>query len=107
MGTIRTIKQYHQYISAESDNNPNISNSASQINSFSRSDNLLLTTRRAGGGIKILAPKQMVQRLPITLVQAKADSKSEKLLNEIRKTVYSKKLFSQRNSLFKEPRKLH
>ena len=41
-----------------------------------------------GTGLKILTPKQMLQRLPIALAQAKADS-SENLLNEIRKIVYS------------------
>ena len=39
--------------------------------------------------IKILTPKQMLQRLPITLVQVKAGNTSEKLLNEIRQIVYS------------------
>ena len=41
-----------------------------------------------GTGLKILTPKQMLQRLPIALAQAKADN-SENLLNEIRKIVYS------------------
>ena len=34
-----------------------------------------------GTGIKILAPKQMLQRLPITLAQVKAGNNSENLLN--------------------------
>ena len=33
--------------------------------------------------------KQLLQRLPITLGQVKADDNSESLLNEIRQTVYS------------------
>ena len=37
-----------------------------------------------GLGLKILSPKQMLQRLPIALVQVKADNNSESLLNEIR-----------------------
>ena len=41
-----------------------------------------------GKGLKILAPKQMHQRLPITLVQEKAGNKSENLLNEIRQIIY-------------------
>ena len=39
--------------------------------------------------LKILSPKQMVQRLPIALLQVKARNTSEKLLNEIRKIIYS------------------
>ena len=39
--------------------------------------------------INILAPKQMLQRLPIALAQVKAGNNSEKLLNEIRQIVYS------------------
>ena len=42
-----------------------------------------------GKGLKILAPKQMLQRLPIALTQVKAGNKSESLLNEIRQIVYS------------------
>ena len=39
--------------------------------------------------LKILTPKQMLQRLPIALAQVKAGNNSENLLNEIRKIVYS------------------
>ena len=39
--------------------------------------------------LKILTPKQMVQRLPIALSQVKAGNNSENLLNEIRQIVYS------------------
>ena len=39
--------------------------------------------------LKILTPKQMLQRLPIALAQVKAGSNSESLLNEIRQIVYS------------------
>ena len=39
--------------------------------------------------LKILTPKQMLQRLPIALAQVKAGNNSEKLLNEIRQIVYS------------------
>ena len=42
-----------------------------------------------GKGLKILTPKQMLQRLPIALAQVKAGNNSEGLLNEIRKIVYS------------------
>ena len=39
--------------------------------------------------LKILSPKQMLQRLPIALAKVKAGNNSEKLLNEIRQTIYS------------------
>ena len=35
-------------------------------------------------GLKILTPKQMLQRLSIALAQVKAGNNSESLLNEIR-----------------------
>ena len=41
-----------------------------------------------GTGLKILTPKQMLQKLPIALAQIKADDNSERLLNEIRKIVF-------------------
>ena len=40
-------------------------------------------------GLKIITPKQMLQRLPIALAQVKAGNNSESLLNEIRQIVYS------------------
>ena len=40
-------------------------------------------------GLKILTPKQMLQRLPIALAQVKAGNNSESLLNEIRHIVFS------------------
>ena len=42
-----------------------------------------------GMGLKILSPKQMVQRLPIAVAQAKAGDNSESLSNEIGQIVYS------------------
>ena len=39
--------------------------------------------------LKVLTPKQMLQRLPIALAQVKAGNNSESLLNEIREIVYS------------------
>ena len=42
-----------------------------------------------GEGLKILTPKQMIQRLPIALAQVKASNNSENLLNKIRQIVYS------------------
>ena len=40
-----------------------------------------------GTGLKILTPKQMLQRFPITLAQVKTGNNSESLLNEIRQIV--------------------
>ena len=42
-----------------------------------------------GAGLKILTPKQMLQRLPIALAKVKACNNSENLLNEIRQIVCS------------------
>ena len=42
-----------------------------------------------GTGLKILSPKQLLQRLPIALAQIKAGNNSESLLNEIRQIFYS------------------
>ena len=48
-----------------------------------------LAREQEGTGLKILAPNQMLKRLPITLAQIKAGNNSESLLNEIRQIVYS------------------
>ena len=45
--------------------------------------------QQKGKGIKILTPKQMLQRLPIALAQVKSGNASENLLNEIRQIIYS------------------
>ena len=52
---------------------------------------ILETKRKAikGEGLKVLTPKQTLQRLPIALAQLKAANNSENLLNEIRQIVYS------------------
>ena len=42
-----------------------------------------------GKGLKIVTPKQILQRLQIALAQVKAGNNSESLLNEIRQIVYS------------------
>ena len=38
--------------------------------------------------MKILTPKQMLQRLPIAFAQVKAGNTYENLLNEIRQIIY-------------------
>ena len=42
---------------------------------------------KQGTGLKILTPKQMLQRFPIALAQVKAGNNSEGLLNKIRQIV--------------------
>ena len=42
-----------------------------------------------GERLKILTPKQILQRLSLSLAQVKASNNSENLLNEIRQIVYS------------------
>ena len=44
---------------------------------------------KQGKELKILIPKQMLQRLPLTFAQVKAVNNSEKFLNEIKQIVYS------------------
>ena len=41
-----------------------------------------------GTALKILTPKQMLQRLPIALAQVKSGNNSESLWNEIRQIIY-------------------
>ena len=47
------------------------------------------SSQQKGTGLKILTPKQILQRLPIALAQVKAGNNSESLLNEISQIVYS------------------
>ena len=42
-----------------------------------------------GKGLKIITPKQLLQRLPIASAQVKAGNNSENLSNEMRQIVYS------------------
>ena len=42
-----------------------------------------------GEGLKILSPKQILQKLPIPLAQGKAGNTSEHLLNENRQIIHS------------------
>ena len=63
---------------------------------FDAFESKIFLTKFKGAGIlnlnhsklKVLTPKQMLQRLPIALAQAKAAINSESLLNEIRQIVY-------------------
>ena len=46
-------------------------------------------SKQEGTGRKILAPGQMLQRLPISLAQINAGNNSQSLSNEIRQIFYS------------------
>ena len=50
---------------------------------------LISNEQQKGRGLKILPPKQMLQRLLIALEQLKTGNASENLLNEIRQIIYS------------------
>ena len=49
----------------------------------------IFDSKQEGAGLKILTPKQILQRLPIALAQIKAGNNSQSLLNKIRHIVYS------------------
>ena len=49
----------------------------------------LHTKTKYGKRLKIITPKQMLQRLPIALAKEKAGNTFENLLNEIRQIIYS------------------
>ena len=59
------------------------------FNNYPRDKSRCIYESKCGTGLKILTPKQMLQRLPIALAQIKAGNNSESLLNEIRQIVYS------------------
>ena len=63
--------------------------SLSDLNDTNNTDNKIFTPMKKGNGLKILTPKQMLQRLPIALAQIKVGNNSESLLNEIKQIVYS------------------
>ena len=76
------------------DNIKNISNSREEVakmfNDYVRNmSRNIYDSKQEGTGLKILTPKQMLQRLPISLAQIKAGNNSQSLLNEIRQIVYS------------------
>ena len=52
---------------------------------------------KSGYGLKLLTPRQMLQRLPIALAQVKAGNNLENLLNEIRQVVHPLYQSKERN----------
>ena len=76
------------------DNTKNISNLREEVvkmfNDYARNmSRNIYDSKQEGTGLKILIPKQMLQRLPISLAQTKAGNSSQSLLNEMRQIVYS------------------
>ena len=74
------------------DNIKNLYNSRQEVvkmfNDYSRNmSRNIYDSKQEGTGLKILTPKQMLQRLPIALAQIKAGNNSQKLLNETRQIV--------------------
>ena len=59
------------------------------FNDYAKNISRNIYESKQGIGLKILTPKQMLQRLPIALAQIKAGNNSESLLNEIRQILYS------------------
>ena len=58
------------------------------FNDYAKSMSRNIYESKQGTGLKILTPKQMIQRFSIPLAQIKAGNNSETLLNEIRQIVY-------------------
>ena len=65
-----------------------LENILSDSNDTDNTGNKLFVPMKKGTGLKILTPKQMLQRLPIALAHIKAGNNSVGLLNEIRQIVY-------------------
>ena len=63
-------------------------NAIKLFNDYARIRSEAMYKTKQGTGIKILTPKKMLQRLPITLAQVKEGNTSESLLNEIRQIFY-------------------
>ena len=59
------------------------------FNNYAKDMSRNIYKSKQGTGLKILTPKQMLQRLPIALAQIKGANISQSLLNEIRQIVYS------------------
>ena len=59
------------------------------FNNYAKNMSRNIDESKQGTGIKILTPKQLLQRLAIALAQIKAGNNSESLLNEITQIIYS------------------
>ena len=91
---IKTEDQKSEEQKKTIDNIKNLYNSREEVikmfNDYARNvSRNIYDSKQEGTGLKILTPKQMLQRLPIALAQIKAGNNSQSLLNEIRQIVYS------------------
>ena len=59
------------------------------FNNYAKNMSRNIYKPKQGTGLRILSPKQMIQRLPLLSSEISADDNSESLLNEIRQIVYS------------------
>ena len=59
------------------------------FNNYAKNMSRSIYKSKNRAGLKMLTPKQMIQRLPITLAQIKSGNNSESLLNEITQIVCS------------------
>ena len=59
------------------------------FNDYAKNMSRNIYESKQGTGLKILTPKQMLQRLPIAVAQIKEGNNSECLLNQIWQIVYS------------------
>ena len=59
------------------------------FNDYAKNMSRNIYDSKQGTGLKILTPKQMLQRLPIALAKIKVGNNSQSLLNKIRQIVYS------------------
>ena len=76
------------------DNIENLYNSRQEVvkmfNDYARNmSRNIYDSKQEGTELKILTPKELLQRLPISLAQIKVGNNSQSLLNEIRQIVYS------------------
>ena len=76
------------------DNSKNLYNSREKVvkmfNDYARNmSRNIYDSKQEGARLRILTPKLMLQRLPISLTKIKAGNNSQSLLNEIRQIIYS------------------
>ena len=89
----RRFKTIHVFVNEIRNNIINMSMANDEQDQFLRYINKLKgktkpqVKKNKRTGLKILTPKQILQRLPIALAQIKAGNNSESLLNEIRQIV--------------------
>ena len=78
----------HQNKKKTINNIKNLYNSREEVaqifNDYAKNMSQCIFESKQGTGLKILSPKQMIQRLPLLLCEISAGNNSERFLNEIR-----------------------